>query len=27
VGAVFPYATNYWGFYAGGVDLMGDFYL
>ena len=27
VGAVLPYATNYWGFYAGGVDLMGDFYL
>lgn len=27
VGAAFPYATNYWGFYAGGVDLMGDYYL
>lgn len=27
VGAVFPYATNYWGFYAGGVDIMADYYL
>ncbi|MSQ03422.1 MAG: hypothetical protein EXR71_16285 [Myxococcales bacterium] len=27
VGAVYPYAANYWGFYAGGVDLMADYYL
>ncbi len=26
VGAAFPYASNYWGFYAGGVDIMGDYY-
>jgi hypothetical protein len=24
--ASLPYATNYWGFYAGGVDVSGDFY-
>jgi hypothetical protein len=27
LGAVLPYATNYWGFYLGGVDLMADYYL
>jgi hypothetical protein len=27
VGGVFPYATNYWGFYPGGVDLLVDYYL
>lgn len=26
MGAALPYATNYWGFYQGGVDVLGDFY-
>lgn len=26
VGASYAYVQNYWGFYAGGVDLMGDYY-
>jgi hypothetical protein len=27
LGAALPYATNYWGFYLGGVDVMADYYL
>lgn len=26
IGASFPYTTNYWGFYAGSVNFLGDFY-
>ncbi len=26
LGASFPYATNYWGFYNGSVNFLGDFY-
>lgn len=27
LGAALPYATNYWGFYLGGVDVLADYYL